>query len=175
MTKTIELSEHSPKAGSWFSLSKAGYLLAVSPQFAILIREALPILFAALAYAWPIYTQITLSSDIRVTCAPKVYTANQNSSRTECFAYSAATGLFTAVGSRNRMEEKYATAPIRDLGRNFTVLPGLHDSHGHIMHVTTTFNWKYSWSKYGEMLDSVNLFGADSFEGNSLRGTRSHE
>ena len=99
------------------------------------------------------YTQKPfLSQDIQVICAPKIYTSNPESTTPECFAFSQLTGLFTIVGTRRQVLSKHSNTPIRDLGQNITVLPGLYDSHGHIMY-------------HGEMLQSVNLFGADSFEG----------
>jgi predicted amidohydrolase YtcJ len=58
------------------------------------------------------------------------------------------------VGTRHHVISKHPNAPIRDLGPNMTILPGLYDSHGHIMY-------------HGEMLQSVNLFGADSYQGSS--------
>lgn len=110
-------------------------------------------LFALFAFAWPLYTQKPFSSDeIQIICASKIYTSNPESPRAECFAFSRLTGLFAAVGTRHHVLGKHANAPIKDLGPNMTVLPGLYDSHGHIMH-------------HGEMLQSVNLFGADSFQG----------
>jgi imidazolonepropionase-like amidohydrolase len=102
-----------------------------------LIGQAIPVLFGLLAYAWPIYTQTAFFSNINVICARKIFTASENSPNAECFAYSAATGLFTVVGTRNSITREYPKAPIRDLGEGMTVLPGLYDSHGHIMHVLT--------------------------------------
>ena len=76
-----------------------------------------------------------MSSNIHVICASEIYTANPNSPSAECFAYSTAKRIFTAVGSKETVVQKYKNPTIRELGKNLTVLPGLYDSHGHIVHV----------------------------------------
>jgi predicted amidohydrolase YtcJ len=63
--------------------------------------------------------------------------------------------VFTAVGTKEEMHAKYPDTEIRQLDSNTVVLPGLYDSHGHIMF-------------YGAMLESVNLFGTRSVEGRTL-------
>jgi predicted amidohydrolase YtcJ len=99
-----------------------------------------------------------------IVCAPKIYTANEAFETAECFAFGQGNGVFTFVGSRQQVTEKYPDARIRELGQSMTVLPGLYDSHGHIMHVSSLFVY-ISKAKYGEMLENVDLFGATSFEG----------
>ena len=106
-------------------------------------------------YSWPIYPQIPLNySDTQVICAAKIYTANSPHDVVECFAYSPRGKAFIAAGTRKEMIERYPNASIRDLGK-MVVLPGLYDSHGHIM-------------QYGAMQESVNLFGASSIDGKIL-------
>ena len=72
---------------------------------------------------------------MQVLCAPKVYTANINKPTAECFAYSPSSGLFAAVGPKNVVLSKYSNAKVRQLEGDVVVLPGLIDSHGHILHV----------------------------------------
>jgi hypothetical protein len=110
---------------------------SIIPQSVFLIGQAIPVLFGLFAYAWPIYKQTAFFSDISVICGRKIFTASANSPNAECFAYSAGTGLFALVGTRNSVTGEYPKAPIRDLREGMTVLPGLYDSHGHIMHVLT--------------------------------------
>ena len=103
--------------------------------------QAIPILFGILAYAWPQLPQVPfLTSDVQVLCASKIYTADVNQSTAECFAYSPSTGLFTAVGSKSAVSRKFSNAKVRQLHGNMVVLPGLIDSHGHIMHVYFLFH-----------------------------------
>jgi len=94
----------------------------------------------------------THSSDIKGLCAPKIYTANGHNDIVTCFAYSQSTRRFASVGTKATILEKYPDTEIRFLDANMTILPGLYDSHGHIM-------------LYGAMLESVNLFGTRSIEG----------
>lgn len=116
----------------------------------------IPALFALFAFAWPLYTQKPFSSDeIQIVCASKIYTSNTETPRAECLAFSRLTGLFTSVGTRRQVLGKHPNASIRELGPNITVLPGLYDSHGHVMH-------------YGDMLQNINLFGADTFQGRAV-------
>jgi len=64
-----------------------------------------------------------------------MYTANEAIETAECLAFDQVRGLFTFVGSRREVIERYPGASIRELGEGMAVLPGLYDSHGHIMHV----------------------------------------
>jgi predicted amidohydrolase YtcJ len=96
----------------------------------------MPIVFGIFASAWPLYSQAPyLYSDIQVICAAKIYTASLDSPTAECFAYSTSKGVFTSVGSKADVFQKHGTAQLREFGENLTVLPGLYDAHGHIMHV----------------------------------------
>lgn len=110
---------------------------SINPQSVFLIDQVIPVLFGLFAYAWPIYIQTNFFSDISIICGRKIFTASANFPNAECFAYSAVTGLFNVVGTRNSITGEYPKAPIRNLGEGITVLPGLYDSHGHIMHVLT--------------------------------------
>jgi hypothetical protein len=100
------------------------------------IVQVVPVFFALVAYAWPIISQKPfMYQDIRMICAPKIYTANTVAKLAECFAYSESSGTFTAVGGRARLKKKYPNARIREVEKNMSILPGLYDSHGHIMSV----------------------------------------
>jgi hypothetical protein len=66
-------------------------------------------------------------------CAPTIYTANTGAKNAECFAYSKSSGTFIAVGGRHHLTKKYPNAYIREVEKGMTILPGLYDSHGHIM------------------------------------------
>ena len=98
--------------------------------------QAIPILFGIFVYAWPRYGQLILppTSDVQSICAPKIYTSDPESPSAECFAYSTKTRLFTDVGSETFLLEKYGNQNVRRLDGNVTILPGLYDAHGHIMH-----------------------------------------
>jgi hypothetical protein len=119
-------------------------------QFALLIavfsiaddnidKQATPILFALLAYAWPHLNQQPLQSSINIVCVRKIYTANDEAETAECLAFEETKGVFSFVGSRDQVMEKYPGTTIRDLQTGMTILPGLYDSHGHIMHVPPLF------------------------------------
>jgi predicted amidohydrolase YtcJ len=98
------------------------------------------VLFAIFAFSWPLYNQKSIRlPDVHVICASKVYTANSNFETAECFAYSTSSGIFSAVGKKEHILKEYGNAPIRQLQENMTILPGLYDSHGHIMHVQSVF------------------------------------
>lgn len=112
----------------------------------------IPIVFAWLVYSWPLYPQTPLSTlAVKAVCAGRIYTANEAKDIVGCFAYSPTSKIFMAVGTRESILKQYPDIEIREL-RDEVVLPGLYDSHGHIM-------------QYGVMQENVNLFGANSFEG----------
>jgi predicted amidohydrolase YtcJ len=89
--------------------------------------------------------------DVKTICAKRIYTANIENDIVQCLAYSPSQKVFTAVGSRQDILRLYPNSVVSDLGDK-VVLPGLYDSHGHMM-------------QYGVMQENVNLFGATSYEG----------
>ena len=74
-------------------------------------------------------------SQTRVICAKKIYTTNDEAETAECIAFDETEGVFTFVGSHEEATQKYSGTTIRELGEDMSILPGLYDSHGHIMHV----------------------------------------
>src|SRR5579859_5459701 len=124
---------NTPRATSLFS--RFALLMAVNSVPDNLDKQAIPVLFALLTYAWPRLNQQPLISSINIVCAPKIYTANDDAETAECIAFDETKGTFSFIGSRQQVKKKYPGASIRDLEKGMTILPGLHDSHGHIMHV----------------------------------------
>jgi len=124
---------NTPRATSLFS--RFALLMAVNSVPDNVDHQAIPVLFALLTYAWPRLNQQPLISSINIVCAHKIYTANDEAETAECIAFDETKGSFSFIGSRQQVKKKYPGASIRDLEKGMTILPGLHDSHGHIMHV----------------------------------------
>lgn len=96
-------------------------------------------ILVAVALAFTLQRQKPLSSSSKTYCYQNIRTQNDEQPSASCF--SVADGVFTQVSSDT------ATADVRD----GYVIPGLWDSHGHLL-------------EYGEFLNSVDLFGSDSLE-----------
>jgi len=62
----------------------------------------------------------------------------------ECFSYSTKTGLFTDVGTEGDVLAKYGRENVKWIEGNIVILPGLHDAHGHIMHVDIIHYYRVS-------------------------------
>lgn len=124
---------NTPHATSFFS--RFALLMAVHSVPDNVDQQAIPVLFALLTYAWPRLNQQPLISSTKIVCAPKIYTANDEAETAECIAFEETKGAFGFVGSRQQVKKKYPGATIRDLENGMAILPGLYDSHGHIMHV----------------------------------------
>lgn len=133
--------QRSKLPSSWLLHPQWGFIVVVIfPPCSDAYQQLISVLFAVFAFSWPLYSQRPIHlSDVHVVCASKIYTANENFETAECFAYSTSTGLFLAVGKREHILKEHANVPIRQLPENMAILPGLYDSHGHIMHVQSVF------------------------------------
>lgn len=116
--------------------------LVLSSLLAVLISSYLFL-------AYPYYKTWT-HRDVHMICAGSdgtIHTVDGDLSQPECFAVKKK--RFSAIGKRTTLSQQYPNAQITTLGAKSTIIPGLHDSHAHLM-------------QFGFSLATVDLVGATS-------------
>jgi hypothetical protein len=123
------------------------------PSLSALFRVVLPVLLAALVYRFGLENLTQAITDIGrlqwfatpTHCYASVKTLASGVPQTNCFSVS--NGKF----SRVYMDGSPYDNQKLERSRTGHVIPGLWDGHGHLV-------------PYGELLDSVNLFGAKTMQ-----------
>jgi hypothetical protein len=99
-----------------------------------------------LALVIALVPQKHLSQAETTYCYDSVTTLSVDTPKADCFSVSAA-GKFSRVFSN----DSALSTPPSDVRRGGHVIPGLWDGHGHLL-------------QYGELLQSVNIFGSKSLD-----------
>jgi hypothetical protein len=123
------------------------------PSLSAFFRVVLPVLLAAFVYHFGLENLIQAITDIGPLQWPASTTHCYSSVKTLAFSVPQADCFSVSNGRFSRVYADDSTHDLQKLEQPRTghVIPGLWDGHGHLV-------------PYGELLDSVNLFGAETMQ-----------